>query len=77
MSFSAFEEENGDWEFKEHQVMEETEFIEKPKEVIDKMKARQGKDLCKQDVLGEAKTIQDAENLAIKLLATRLVCCFY
>ncbi|XP_044481444.1 uncharacterized protein LOC123208044 isoform X2 [Mangifera indica] len=67
----AFEEENGDWEFKEHQVMEETEFIEKPKEVIDKMKARQGKDLCKQDVLGEAKTIQDAENLAIKLLATR------
>ncbi|KAJ0044420.1 hypothetical protein Pint_03725 [Pistacia integerrima] len=68
----AFEEENGDWEFIEHGLMEETEeFIEEPQEVVEEMKIRQGKDLCKQDVLRGGTTIQDAENLAIKLLATR------
>ncbi|KAJ0044352.1 hypothetical protein Pint_03738 [Pistacia integerrima] len=68
----AFEEENGDWEFIEHGLMEETEeFIEEPQEVMEEMKIRQGKDFCKQDVLREGTTIQDAVNLAIKLLATR------
>ncbi|XP_031264035.1 uncharacterized protein LOC116122317 [Pistacia vera] len=68
----TFEEENGDWEFIEHGLMEETEeFIEEPQEVVEEMKIRQGKDLCKQDVLRGSTTIQDAENLAIKLLATR------
>ncbi|KAJ0046248.1 hypothetical protein Pint_03732 [Pistacia integerrima] len=68
----AFEEENGDWEFIEHGLMEETEqFIEEPQEVVEEMNIRQGKDLCKQDVLQGGTTIQDAENLAIKLLATR------
>ncbi|KAF5479104.1 hypothetical protein F2P56_005607 [Juglans regia] len=56
----------GDFE----QACVDYEFIEEPKEVVEEFIFHQGKD-CKQDASCDAKTKQEAEKLAIELLATR------
>lgn len=52
----------------EHGLFEESEVFEEPQEVAEEMKILQQKDFY----LQAAKARQDAENLAVKLLATRL-----
>ncbi len=66
MAFPQLEKENiYDVAFVDYELMEE------PEKVIEKSSIRKGKD-SEQDVSCDVKTKQDAENLAIKLLATRL-----
>ncbi|KAG2682667.1 hypothetical protein I3760_11G201500 [Carya illinoinensis] len=62
----ANNESFGDFE----QACVDYEFIEEPKEAVEEFIFHQGKD-CKQDVSCDAKTKQEAEKLAIELLATR------
>lgn len=52
----------------EHGLFKESEVFEEPQEVAEEMKILQQKDFY----LQAAKARQDAENLAVKLLATRL-----
>lgn len=51
----------------------ETECIEELEEVLEEFDMNEEMNLHSQDVLQVGKTKQDAENLAIELLATRLV----
>ncbi|KAG6637858.1 uncharacterized protein LOC122280874 isoform X2 [Carya illinoinensis] len=62
----ANNESFGDFE----QACVDYEFIEEPKEAVEEFIFHQGKD-CEQDVSCDAKTKQEAEKLAIELLATR------
>ena len=50
-----------------------SECIEEPEEVVEELGVYQGQNPHNQDVLRSGNTKQDAENLAIGLLATRLV----
>ncbi|KAJ4725381.1 Regulatory protein RecX [Melia azedarach] len=56
----------------EHGVIEESdEVFEEPWEVVEEMKIPQEKDIHYQNMLQAGRAMQDAENFAIKLLATR------